>query len=75
MKGANTKVINIMDKQGELLKRFKDIDKYFDCVGLSRSNVYFKIGLYKFLCKFSVLENSTLTFSNFKSIFEFDEKK
>ena len=45
LKGANSKIINIVGKQGELLKRFKDSDELFDCVGLSRCNIYFKICL------------------------------
>ena len=43
LKGANQKIINIVGKQGELLKRFKDEDEFFDCVGLSRSNIYFNM--------------------------------
>ena len=35
LKGANKKIINIVGKQGELLKRFKYSDESFDCVGLS----------------------------------------
>ena len=70
LKGANKKIINIVGKQGELLKRFKYSDESFDCVGLSRSNIYFKISLYKFLCKFPVFKNSTLTSSFFKSSFK-----
>ena len=38
LKGANRKIINIVGKQGELLKRFKDSELSFDRVGLSRSN-------------------------------------
>ena len=36
LKGANRIIINIVEKQGEFLKRFKDSDSFFDCVGLSR---------------------------------------
>ena len=61
------KIINIVGKQGELFKRFKEEDEFFDCVDLSRSKIYFKIRLFKFLCKFPVLKNSTLTPSYFKS--------
>ena len=43
LKGANKKIINFLGKQGELLKRFRDEDKFFDRVGLSQSNIYFKI--------------------------------
>ena len=67
LKGADKKIINIAGKQGELLKRFKEDDEFFDCVGLSRSNICFKIRLFKFLCKFPVLKNSTLAPSYFKS--------
>ena len=35
LKGADKKVINILGKQGKLLKRFKEEDELFDCVGLS----------------------------------------
>ena len=70
LKGANRKMINIVWKQGELLKRFKDYDKFFDSVGLSRSSIYFKTSLYKFLCKFPVLKNLTLTSSCFESNFK-----
>ena len=52
LKGANKKMINIVGKQGELLKRFKEEDKFFDCVGLSRSNIYFRIRLYNFYANF-----------------------
>ena len=64
LKGANKKIINIVGNQGELLKKFKEEDKFFDCVGLSR---YFKMRLFKFLCKFPMLKNSILTPSYFKS--------
>ena len=67
LKGASKKIINIVGKQGELLKRFKEEYEFFNKVGLSRSNIYIKIRLFKFLCKFPVLKNSTLTPSYFKS--------
>ena len=57
LKGGNKKIINIVGKQGELLNRSKHDDEFFDCVGLNQSNIYFKISLYKFLCKFPVLKN------------------
>ena len=74
LKGANEKIINIVGKQGELLKRFKDSDEFFDGVGLSQSNIYFKIRLYKFLCKFPALRHSTLTSSYFKNNFKIIKK-
>ena len=67
LKGADKNIIIIVGKQGELLKKIKAEDDFFNCVGLSRSNIYFQIRLYKFLCKFPVLKNSTLTPSYFKS--------
>ena len=32
LKGANKKIINIVRKQGELFKRFKEEDEFFDLV-------------------------------------------
>ena len=52
LEGTNRKIINIVVKQGELLERFNDRDDFFDSVGLSWSNIYFKIDLYNFLCKY-----------------------
>ena len=40
LKGASKKIINIVGKQGELLKRFREEDEFFNKVGLSRSNIY-----------------------------------
>ena len=57
LKGVNRKIINTVGKQGELLKRFLNSEEFFDCLGVSRSNIYFKKSLYKFLCKFLVLKN------------------
>ena len=74
MKGTNRKIINIVGKQEELLKRFKDSNEFFDNIGLGRSNIYFKIGLYKFLCKYPKLKNSTLTASYVKSNFKMIRK-
>ena len=39
LKRANKKIINIVGKQGELLKRFKQEDEFFNCVGLHQSNI------------------------------------
>ena len=57
LRAANRKIVNIVGKQGELLKIFRDAEEFFDHVGLSRSNIYFKISLYKFLRKFLLLKN------------------
>ena len=74
LKSSNKRIIDIVAKQGELLKRFNDSDEFFDGVGLSRSNIYFKIRLYKFLRKFPALRNATLTFSYFKNNFKIIKK-
>ena len=39
LKRANKKIINIVGKQGELLKRFKQEDEFFNSVGLHQSNI------------------------------------
>ena len=70
LRNSNKKITNIVAKQGKMLKRFKDSDEFFDGIGLSRSNIYFKIRLYKFLCKFPALRNSTLKPSYFKNNFK-----
>ena len=57
-----------------MLKRFKDSDEFFSRVGLSRSNIYFKINLFKVLCNFPILKKPTLTLSYFKSNFKLIEK-
>ena len=35
LKGTNKKIINILGKQGKILKRFRDEDEFFDRVGLN----------------------------------------
>ena len=74
LKGVNKRSINTVRKQGQILKTFKEEDDFVNCVDLSRSNIYFKIRLHKFLCKFPVLKNSTLTPSYFKSNFKLIKK-
>ena len=74
LKGVNKRSINTVRKQGQILKTFKEEDDFVNCVDLSRSNIYFKIRLHKFLCKFPVLKNSTLTPSYFKSNFKLINK-
>ena len=44
VKGANKKIINIVGQQAGLLKKIKEEDDFFNCVGLCKSNIYFKIG-------------------------------
>ena len=74
LKSSNERIISIVAKQGELLKKFKDSDEFFDSVDQGRSNLYFKRRLYKFLCKFPALRNSTLTPSYFKNNFKIIKK-
>ena len=59
IKTQNKKAIGYIDKQGELLKKLKDIQNLFDNVGQSKSIIYFKISLYKFLRKYPLLKTST----------------
>lgn len=66
LKKRNKRIINIVVKQRELLKKIKESNH------LSRSNVHFKIRILKFLSKYPALKNSMLPSnyfnSNFKSI-------
>ena len=66
IKTQNEKAIGYIGKQGELLKKFKDTENPFDSPGQSRSAIYFKISLYKFLKKHPLLKKSTLHPSYFK---------
>ena len=54
-----------MGIQRQMLKKFKDKKGLIEYVGLSRSTVYFKIGLYKRLKKFSALKNTSLSMKLF----------
>ena len=58
------KAIVDIGKEGELFKKFTDN------VGQSKSMIYFKIPLYKFLEKYPLLETSTLQSSYFKNNFK-----
>ena len=69
LKGQHRKIMNIVRKQEEFLKKFKESDEFFSRVGLSRSNIYFRIRLHQFLCKFPILKKSTLYSSYYKSNF------
>ena len=52
LKGANKKIINIIGKQGEILKKFNKDGDFFFCLGPSRSNIYFTIRLQNFYVNF-----------------------
>lgn len=41
-------IINIVGKQAQLLKRFKESERFFKTMGLSLSTIYYKIWLFKF---------------------------
>ena len=73
-KGTNKQFINIVGKQGKILKRFTDEDKFFDRIGLSRSTFTLKSDYTNFWRKFPLLKNSTLTFTYFKSNFKLIKK-
>ena len=53
-----------------MLKWFKDKEGIVENVGLSRSTVYFKIGLYKFLKMLQALKNSSLSSHYFRNNFK-----
>ena len=68
IKTQNKKAIGYIGQQGQLLKKFKDTEHFFDNVVQSRSTIYLKILLYKFLKKYLLLKKSTLQSSYFKAI-------
>ena len=70
IKTQNKKAIGYIAKQGEILKNFKDTQNFFDNVGQSKSTIYFKISLYKFLKKYPLLKRSTLQSIYFKNNFK-----
>ena len=52
LKGVNRKIINIVRKTERVPKNIQDNEEFFDCVGLSRSNIYFKITYANFYVNF-----------------------
>ena len=64
----NVTIINIVAKQGQLLQQFKELEEFFESVGLSRSTIYFKISLFKFLLKYPLLKTSCLSSRYFENI-------
>ena len=70
IKTQNKKTIGCIAKQGQLFKKFKDTENFFDNVGKSRWTIYFKISLYEFLKKYALLKTSTLQSSYFKNNFK-----
>ena len=70
IKTQSKNAIGHIGKKGEILKKFKDTEIFFDNVSQSRSMIYFKISLYKFLKKHPLLKKSTLQSSYFKNNFK-----
>ena len=71
MKIQNKNIIGYVAIQVQMLKNSKDMGDFVANVGLSRSTVYFKIGIYKFLKIFlPVLKTSTLSSHYFKNNFK-----
>ena len=64
----NVKIINIVAKQGQLLQQFKELEEFSESVRLSRSTIYFKISLFKFLLKYPLLKTSCLSSRYFENI-------
>lgn len=64
LNGERKRIINIIRKQDEILKTFKDNKEFFIDVGLNQSNIYFKVKLHKFLTKFPVFKNQSSYFKN-----------
>ena len=52
LKRTNKQFINIVGKQGKILKRFRDEDKYFGRIGLSRSTFNLKSDYTNFCVNF-----------------------
>ena len=62
LKGENKKMVGMVGKQGDnYLKYFKESNEFFNHAGLDRRNIYCKTRLCKFLTKFIVLKNSSLS--------------
>ena len=63
-----------MGRQRKLLKKSKESDEFFSCIGLSQSNIYQKVRLHKLLCKFAKLNKSALISNYLKSNFKLIKK-
>ena len=70
IKTRNKSTIRYESIQGQIFKKFKNSEGYAENVGLSRSTIYFKTGLYKFLKKYSALKNSSLSSHYFRNNFK-----
>ena len=54
------KSIGFIGKCGQLSKKFKDTEQFFEKFGQGKSTIFFKISLYKFLKKHPKLKKSRL---------------
>ena len=70
IKTGNKNTIRCESIQGQMLKKFKDNKGFVENTGISRSTIYFKTGLYKFLKKYPALKNSSLSSHYFRNNFK-----
>ena len=69
IKTGNKNTIRYESIEGQMLKKFKDTEGFVENIGIIRSTVYFKIGLYKFLKQYPALKNSSLSSHYVRNIF------
>ena len=67
---GNKKAIRYDAIQEQILKNFKEKERFIENAGLSRSTVCFKIWLGKYLKKFPALKNSNLSSHFFRDNFK-----
>ena len=60
IKTQHKRVTAFIAKQGEILKKFKDVENFFGNLEQKISTIYYKIGLCKFLIKHLKTKNLTL---------------
>ena len=63
------KIVGLLIKQGYILKKFNDKEHFFETVGLSKSTIYFKINIYKFVKKYPVYIFHNLIFIHFSNFY------
>ena len=57
IKTQNKRALNYAGKQGQLLKKFKDTERFFEAISQSKPATYLKMGLFKFLKKYPALKS------------------
>lgn len=70
IKTQNKRALNYAGKQGQLLKKFKDTERFFEAISQSKPATYLKMGLFKFLKKYPALKKSALSSNYFKNNFK-----